>query len=165
MKGDTLILSQINVMITQEVNDMGKLKTSLLQSPAESLATTASLEFQDELVADEDMKIVAVSFHAIHTQEGNNYGTLQRSGQPRMLNRYHTGFQSVQGDDIIAGTRITMDGDPAPSTASKGTEYYPFPAGHYFEVEEGERIYFTGRLQNDDANTHTMLMQCVVYWY
>lgn len=111
------------------------------------------------------MKIVGVSFHAIHTQEGNNYGTLQRSGQPRMLNRYHEGFQSVENDDIIAGCRITMDGDPNPSTASRSDKTFMFPSPHYFEVEEGERIYFTGRLQNDDANTHTMLMQCVIYWY
>ncbi|GAH21423.1 unnamed protein product, partial [marine sediment metagenome] len=107
---------------------MAKLKTSLLQSPVHSILTTASEEFQDELVADEDMKIVGVSFHAIHTQEGNNYGTLQRSGQPRMLNRYHEGFQSVENDDIIAGCRITMDGDPNPSTASRSDKTFMFPS-------------------------------------
>jgi len=142
---------------------MGKLKTILLQSGIYSLAPAGTQEFQDELIAEEDMKIVACSFHAIHTEEGNNYGTLQRGGQQRMLQRYHDGFVAVDNDDQLAGCRLTFSTDP--STESIGHTYFEFPSPHYFEVEEGERLYFTGRLQNDDANTHSLLMQCLVYYY
>ncbi|MBA7550962.1 hypothetical protein ES705_43493 [subsurface metagenome] len=144
---------------------MGKLKTILLQSPITSLAPDGTHEFQDELIAEEDMKIVAVSFHAIHSQGGNNYMTLQRGGQQRMLQRYHDGYAAVDNDDQIAACRLTFAGPPDPSTASIGHTFFPFPSPHYFEVEEGERIYLNGRLQNDDTNTHTLLAQCLVYYY
>lgn len=144
---------------------MAKLKTTLLQTTEESIATTANVEGQDELVAEEDMKIVGVSFHAVHTQDGNTYMTLQRGGQQRFLNSYQDGTEARDSDEQIAGTRITMHGEPQTSTGAKGETIFMFPSPHYFEVEEGERIYLNWRLQNDDTNTHTMLGQCLIYWY
>ena len=158
-------MSQIYVIITQEVNDMPKLKTTLMLTTEESIAASGTVEGQDELVAEEDMKIVGVSFHAVHTQDGNTYLTLQRGGQLRMLNNYQDGFEAVDSDEQIAGTRITMHGEPQTSTGAKGETIFMFPSGCYFEVEEGERIYLNWRLQNDDTNTHTMLGQCLIYWY
>ncbi|MBA7551833.1 hypothetical protein ES705_44383 [subsurface metagenome] len=128
------------------------------------IVASATVEGQDELVAEEDMKIVGCSFHAVHTQDGNTYLTLQRGGQQRMLNNYQDGMVAVDGDEQIAGTRITMPGAPNTSTGAKGETIFMFPAGHYFEVEEGERIYLNYRLQNDDTNTHTMMGQCLIYW-
>lgn len=138
--------------------------TALLSSGVESIGPGGNVEFQDEFEADGDLRIIACSFHAIHSQEGNTYCTLQRSSGPRMLHRYHEGYEALSTDEILAGVRLTLDGDPNPSTASIADRFFNF-GPDYFELADEEKVYFTGRLQNDDNNTHSMLGQCLIYYY
>jgi len=151
MKGDTFILSQIYVMITEEVNDMAKLKCKSVRF--DITCTADDVDIHWDWAPDRDIKVKAISW-VIDIPDGNgtiwhwlSRGAVTMGGpdpgpneEEMILLANHT--RGATGE----GTRVS-------------TLFVDFGVDH-MEVLDGEKIYMSSRGSDTKKDGHSI---CIYY--
>lgn len=151
MKGDTLILSQIYVIITEKVNDMARLKCKSVRMDIECSADDVDIGWS--WAPDRPIKIKAIGW-TIDAPDGS--GTVwnflsrgavtmgdpsaEKNEEEMILDAYH--IRAATGEGSMNGTKFTH-----------------FGADH-MEVLDGEKIYLSSRGSDTKKNG---LSICIYY--
>jgi len=127
MKGDTLILSQIYIIITQEVNDMARVRC--IELNVKNTAAGWNKKYWS-YVWDEDVYLIGMGFHACTS------GTAQG-----LVCRLNKGVSDVLTDQVMTDTYFAVGGNIGTAMEGGGGMCVMLPDGYYFPINEDEPIF------------------------
>ena len=141
---------------------MAELKTVVLHNVERSMAGNLTVENVEELVAEENMRIVGVLFGFTAFIGNDGKGALCRTGTFKQLASYVEEAEMETKDGVLFAAR-TVDGS---ETQPNMIVYWQMlPNGHYFYLEKGERIYLSAGHHNNSAATHNSAIDCIIFYY
>lgn len=149
-----------------EVNErkMAQLKT-IVVSVENNLASGASADTIEEIIADEDMKIVGAMFK--HHENGGVWQTItvMRGGQFSVLGGYEAWKRVPKTTDQVMFCSSAIYHEDNKYADSMDARWQMLPQGEYFLLEEGERLYFHFFQSNEHASaTYMMAGSCVIFY-
>lgn len=143
---------------------MAELKTIVLKFTELDLVAGASVRFSDELIAEEDMKIIGCAMHYTNNLGQDSKIAVSRSGVYCEPGSYNPIEEMDTERGILFADRFSNPGNT--TFAEKLSTWQMLPDGHYFMLEKGERIYAHVEHHNKHTSSgYSYTCDVVLYYY
>ena len=141
---------------------MAELKTAVIHSEELSMAGNTTVKKSEELIAEQNMRIVGVLF-AFTAFIGNDAKCcLIRSGTYTEPGSYVEDEEMSTQRGVMFAARAVDGSETQPNQI---TFWEMLHSNHFFFLEKGERIYFHCGHHNNSAATHSSSMDCIIFYY
>lgn len=141
---------------------MAELKTLVVHHSAGDISPGAEIWQTEEIVAEEDMKIVACGFGWTRSLGHQFNATVLRSGQQREHGSYQVGKQLRTEDGFLFAVNAI---NPLADLNTESWALQILPDSDYFMLEKGERIYVHFHMKNSHASlTYSCAGEAILYY-
>lgn len=129
-----------------------------------NLAATSEDTGTFEYVAQEAMKIIGAAM----VREGATYSavhaSLNRSGNCHFAGEYTADNILTTDDGSLFNFQSSNHSNAGFDGPGWKNKEIMLPAGDYFDLEEGERVYVQYKRKNNDSSSHAIVVQMILYY-
>lgn len=152
------------VVQAKEEKTIPKVKTVVLNADMSNLGATSEDEGTFEYVAQEDMKIIGATMVREGATFSAVWATVSRSGNLHFAGEYLTANILTSDDQPLFCFMSANHSSAGFDNPGWKDQTQMLPSGDYFDLEEGERIYVQYKRKNNDASSHAIVVQVILFY-